>query len=149
MRPKEKLNHCRNPSTTIQLFDVCQTVWNMFHSSLPSSHKAKECQLALDGVYTDTGMHPLPMCGDQVNTLKVDNIPTMDKLFTSSLSMYFSYISTFEEGTTSEQWTKHSSLTHPLFGVSINWSYNDLSFLLSTSPLSPLPSPHQQRWLHS
>ena len=34
------------------------------------------------------------------------------------LSIYCPYISTSEEGTTSEQWTKYSSPTCPLFGGS-------------------------------
>ena len=64
----------------------------------------------------------------------MDNLPTMDKLFTlfntflplksgqppyngqtvHPLPIYCPYISTSEEGTTSEQWTKHSCPTCPL-----------------------------------
>ena len=44
----------------------------------------------------------------------MDNLPTIDSLPPT----YHPYISTSEEGTTSEQWTKCSSPTCPLFGGS-------------------------------
>ena len=43
--------------------------------------------------------------------------------------IYYPYISTSEEGTTFEQWTKHSSLTFPLFEGSIELVH--LNFILT------------------
>ena len=67
---------------------------------------------------------------DNGHSEELNNLPTMDKLFTPCL-YNCPYISTSEEGKTSEQWTKRSSQTRPLFRGSTSLGGTSISVPVS------------------